>query len=88
MKSLQELFNKNRDAIKEYLKSPEKKMVDEMLELINRDRRADFRKPLPWIAIKMKVKHLSSTDMDWLLKKMRANSYPGKVFFGSLKVKR
>ncbi len=87
MKSLTFLLERKPDALKEFLKPHDKKVIDEMLELINRDRRADFRKPLPWIAVKMKVSHLSPADLDWLLKEMRASSYPGKVFFGSLKVK-
>lgn len=86
MKSLQELFDK-KDRVKEFLKPLDKKLIDEMHKLVNRDRVVDGRKPLPWIAIKMKVNHLGLDDLGYLLKRMQQSVYPGKVFFGSLKIK-
>lgn len=87
MKSLQELFLKNGDATKDFLKSPRQKYLDEIVRLVNRDRILASYKPLATRVYAIKVAHLNETDLDFLVKKMRASLYPGKVFWGSLKVK-
>lgn len=87
MQSLQD-YLKNNDAVKDFLKHPRHKMLDEMVARINVDRRGTKYKPLSVKAIAVKTAHLSLDDMGFLLKRMQQSMYPGKVFFGSLKVKK
>ena len=86
MKSLDENL-KNRN-LKELIKHPRLKMLDEFHKRINMDRQRDGLKVLPISAIAVKTSHLSLDDMAYLLKICSQNSNFSKVFFGSLKVNR
>ena len=88
MKSIGEI-SKNRERFeKEYLKDPNKKLIDEIYRRCNTDRVKEGYKPLPWIAYKKKVHHLSQTELHALVKRMSQSVNPGKIFFGSLKVRK
>lgn len=87
MQSLALLLKGTDEQIKDYLKHPRHKILDEMLKLINRDREGTKYKQLTMKAVAVKTSHLGIDDMGYLLKRMQQSSYPGKVFFGSLKIK-
>lgn len=63
-------------------------MIDEMYVRINKDREGTKYKPLSKKIIGIKTAHLNLDDLGFLLKKMQQSMYPGRVFFGSLKVKK
>lgn len=88
MKSLQELTDeKKAKLVKDLLKHPRHKFLDEIVNRVNYDRVLAGYKRLPVRVFAIKTAHLSMDDMGFLLKKMSQSSQPGKVFFGSLKVK-
>jgi hypothetical protein len=96
MKSLSEIFskdqkNKDRDKdqfLKNLARDPRQKMIDEFHRRVNNERVSQDMKPLPFIAIKMKVNHLGNDDMAYLLKKCQQSSNFSKMFFGLLKIKK
>src|SRR3990167_7486401 len=85
MKSLAELTK--GDRIKELLKHPRHKMLDELVKGINLDRRDTKYKPLTVRVVAIKTAHLGLDDMHFLLKKCQQSHSFGKMFFGLLKVK-
>ena len=85
MKSIDENL-KNRD-IKNLLKHPRFKMLDEFHRRINAEREAQGMKELHIRAIGIKTAHLSLEDMAYLLKRCSQSLNFSKCFFGSLKVK-
>lgn len=85
MKTLQDYLG--NDRLKELVKDPTKKLIDEISKRVNQDRIKEGYKPLPWIVYKVKVKKLSLGELHALLKKMSQSRNPGKVFFGILKKK-
>ena len=85
MKSINESL-KNRD-VKELLKHPRLKMLDEFHRRINTERVATDMKKLPISAIAVKTSHLSVQDMTYLLKMCSQSKNFSRCFFGSLKVK-
>lgn len=85
MKSLQEYLG-NEKAAKEFFKHPRHKLLDEMVKRINADRVGTKYKPLSVKIIGIKTAHLGIDDLGFLLKRMQQSMFPGKVFFGSLKV--
>lgn len=87
MKSLQELFKNKETATKEFLKHPRFKYLEEIYKLVNTQRKAEGFRALPIRVYAVKTAHLSLEDLDFLVKRMRASLSPGKVFFGSLKIK-
>ncbi len=85
MKSIDDsLRNRN---IKEFVKHPRLKMLDEFVRRINTERVADGLKPMPVSAIAVKTSHLSLEDMDYLLKRCSQATNFSRYFFGSLKPK-
>lgn len=90
MKSLADLFKNHDKAMKEFLKHPRFKYLEEIYKLVNTDRIAAGYKVLPmsFFAVKTGEAKMSLTDFDYLVKKMRASTAPGKIFFGLLKVKK
>lgn len=87
MKSLADLA-RAKSIEKQILKHPRHKLLDEMVKAINLDRRDTKYKPITPKIVAIKTSHLSLDDLHYLLKKMQQSSAPGKVFFGSLKVKK
>lgn len=87
MKDLSEILS-NKDVGKEFLKHPRHKMLDEMFKRVNYDRKQQGYKALPMSFFGVKTSHLSTDDLAFLLKKMQQATYPGKIFFGMLKVKK
>lgn len=85
MKTLQEVLKENPEY---YIKHPRFKFIDEMFIRINKDREGTKYKPLSKKIIGIKTAHLGLDDMHFLLKRMQQSIYPGKVFFGSLKIKK
>lgn len=88
MKSLADLFKDKDQAIKDFTKHPRFKYLEEIYKLVNTDRKIAGYKALPIKVYAIKTGHLNLTDLDYLVKKMRATGSPGKVFFGALKVKK
>lgn len=88
MRSLQELTEEKKGKlVKDLLKSPRHKFLDEIVKRVNYDRILAGYKRLPVKVFAIKTAHLSMDDMGFLLKRMSQSNQPGKVFFGSLKVK-
>ena len=85
MKSIDDHL-KNRN-IKELIKHPRLKMLDEFYRRINAERQADGLKTLPVSAIAVKTSHLSIDDLGFLLKRCSQSGKFSKCFFGSLKVR-
>lgn len=85
MRSLQELVSQKSE--KQLFKHPRHKYIDEIVQRINVDRRGTDYKPITPRIVAIKTSFLSLEDMGFLLKKMQQSHFPGKVFFGSLKVK-
>ncbi|MEK7176677.1 MAG: hypothetical protein AAB719_00035 [Patescibacteria group bacterium] len=85
MKSISEAL-KSHD-LKELLKHPRLKMLDEFHARINAERRAADMKEFPIKVIAIKTSHLSVEDMAYLLKKCSQSANFSRCFFGSLKVK-
>lgn len=86
MESLEERINKKRATFeKEYLKHPKHKFLDEIWKMVNIDRKDTKYKPLSKKILAIKIAHLSTDDISFLVKRMQQSSNPGKVFFGSLK---
>lgn len=77
----------NRD-LKELTKKPRHKFLDEITKRVNQDRLGTKYKPLSVKVIAIKTAHLSEEDLHFLLKKMSQSLSPGKIFFGSLKVRK
>lgn len=88
MKSIQEHIKNNEDALKELIKHPRFKHIDFIYQRVNTDRVRDGYKPLSKKILAIKISHLSMDDIDFLVKRMSQSSSPGKVFFGSLKIKK
>lgn len=82
-------FLKRGDRIRELIKHPKHKYLDEIAAMVNHDRINNGYKALPVkvYAIKMGYSKMTEQDMDYLLKRMKESGSPGKIFFGSLKVK-
>lgn len=72
--------------VKELLKHPRLKMLDEFHKRINAERKAEDMKEFPIKVIAIKTSHLSVEDMAYLLKKCSQSSNFSRCFFGSLKV--
>lgn len=85
MRTLQEILRKDPEH---FLKHPRFKMIDEMVIRINKDREGTRYKPLSKKVIGIKTSHLSIDDLGFLLKKMQQSHFPGKIFFGMLKIKK
>ncbi|MBI2674104.1 MAG: hypothetical protein HYX23_02380 [Candidatus Zambryskibacteria bacterium] len=85
MKSLNESLNSRN--LKEFLKHPRLKMLDEFHKRINAERKASDMKALPVRAIAVKTSHLSVEDLAYLLKKCSQSSNFSRCFFGMLKVR-
>ena len=85
MKSLNEHIKKHE--VKEVLKHPRLKMLDEFHRRINAERQALDMRALPISAIGVKTAHLSIEDMAYLLKKCQQSSNFSRTFFGLLKTK-
>jgi hypothetical protein len=88
MRSLSDHFKDKDLAMKEFMKHPRFKYLEEIFRLVNTDRKGTKYKPLPIKVFAVKTGHLNLTDLDYLVKQMRASGAPGKVFFGALKVKK
>jgi hypothetical protein len=86
MKNISEYLSDKR--IKELVKDPYKKYIDEIHKRVNLERTEAGYKRLPWIVIKLKVNHLSLEDLDFLFKKCSHSFNFSKCFFGLLKVKK
>lgn len=87
MKSLSSLIEE-KDRAKEISRDPAQKMVDEFFKRINAERIVRDMKPLPYVAVKLKVSHLSLDDLGFLLKKCQQSANFSKTFFGLLKIPR
>jgi hypothetical protein len=85
MKSLEENLKKRN--LKDLVKHPRLKMLDEFHRRINAERRVDDMKELPMSAIGVKTAHLSVEDMAYLLKRCSQSANFSRCFFGSLKPK-
>lgn len=88
MKNLSEYLNSRERVLKNLARDPRAKMVDEFFKRVNAERVADGKKPLPFMAIKMKVNHLGHDDMGYLLKKCQQSVNFSRCFFGLLKIKK
>ena len=86
MKSIGERLNK-RD-VKETLKHPRFKMLDEFYKRINAERKASGMRGLPMSAVGFKTAHLSLEDLSYLLKRCQQSANFSRTFFGSLKIKK
>lgn len=87
MKDLAELL-RSKDVPKEFFKHPRHKIIDAVWQRVNYDREQAGYKPLPKSFFGMKLAPIPLDDQFYLLKKMSQSPYPGKVFFGLLKVKK
>ncbi len=89
MRDLSQFLKENKEKVlKNLTRDPRQKMIDEFHRRINNERRAADMKPLPFMAIKMKVLHLGYDDMGFLLKKCQQSSNFSRCFFGLLKLKK
>lgn len=86
MKSIEELARKRSEN--EFFKHPRHKFLDFIYQRVNTDRVSAGYKPLPKKVFAIKTSHLSLDDLDFLVKRMGQSLNPGKVFFGSLKIKK
>ncbi len=89
MKTLAELLNGGGEAaMKEFLKHPRHKVIDEVWQRVNTDRVSQGYKPIRKAYFAVKLAPIPIQDQFYLLKKMQQSTTPGKVFFGLLKVKK
>lgn len=88
MKSLNSLLGSQDGFLKELVKHPRHKIIDEMWKRVNTDRVASGYSPLKKSFFAYKLSLIPLGDQHYLLKKMQQSPNPGKVFFGMLKVKK
>jgi hypothetical protein len=87
MKSLSGILTE-KDRAKELIRDPRQKMIDTFWQRLNAERKAEDMKPLPFVAVSVKVQHLGLDDLGFLLKKCQQSANFSRTFFGLLKVKK